>query len=99
MSEEKSNVLQQPNKLKWRDNPPRNMTRDDMVAALECANCADDYECDCWNTTCVYFGKCRACMVFHLRLKQLPTCARDAFEGLEELYLEKTSGVKPEQSE
>ena len=90
---EHENVLEQKDKFKWRDNPPTNLTREDMDKAFKCAAVADDFKCDCWHTGCVYFGNCRACVVFHLCLKQLPTCQRDAFDGLEELYLEKTTGT------
>ncbi|MCL2045379.1 MAG: hypothetical protein FWG88_03225 [Oscillospiraceae bacterium] len=84
------NILEQKNKQLWRDTPPK-VTREGMVAALECADRADEFKCDCWNVGCKYFGNCRACVVFHLCLKQLPTCQRDAFDGLQELYIEKTT--------
>ena len=90
--EEMKNMLEQKNKFKWRDNPPVGLTREDMKAALDCAAHADEFGCDCWHTGCVYYGNCRACVVFHLCLKQLPTCQRDAFEGLEEVYLKATTG-------
>ena len=92
--EELKNPLEQPDKLKWRDNPPK-VTREEMEAAFKCSAVADDFTCDCWHTGCQYFGNCRACVVFHLCLKQLPTCQRNAFDGLEELYLEKTTGKTP----
>ena len=90
MSDQK-NPLEQKNKLLWRDTPPK-VTREEMVAAFECAASADKLECDCWNTNCPNFGNCRACVVFHLCLKQLPTCQRDVFDGLQELYIAKTTG-------
>jgi len=89
--EERKNVLEQKNKLKWKEHPPK-VTREQMAAAFECAADAENMSCDCWNTACRYYGNCRACVVFHLYLKQLPTCQRDAFEGLDELYIAKTTG-------
>ena len=88
---EQENVLEQKNKFKWRDNPPK-VTREEMTAAFECAASADDLKCDCWNTSCVYFGNCRACVVFHLCLKQFPTCQRDLLGDLEEYYIAKSQG-------
>ena len=91
MSEEK-NVLEQKDKNKWRDNPPK-VTREEMAAALKCAAGADKFECDCWNTGCPYFGDCRKCVVFHMCLDQLPTCQRGIWNGdLEEMYIKKTRG-------
>lgn len=83
---EKKDVLEQKNKYKWRDNPPKGLTREEMVEAFACAADADNLKCDCWNTSCPYFGDCKKCLVFHLCLKQLPTCQRDL---IEELYVAK----------
>ena len=85
MSEQK-NILEQPNKYKWRDNPPK-VTREEMVEAFACAAEADKLKCDCWHTGCPYFGDCRKCLVFHMSLKQFPTCQRDLLGSLEEHYI------------
>jgi len=86
---EQKNVLEQKNKYKWRDNPPK-VSREDMVAAFECAATADNLKCDCWNTACPYLGNCRACIVFHMCLNQFPTCQREMLGELEEYYIAKT---------
>jgi hypothetical protein len=95
-------MLEQPNKLKWRDNPPK-VIRGDMREAFTCAADADKLKCDCWNTSCPYFGDCRKCIVFHMCLKQFPTCQRDMLEELyvadlldEELHITKASGKAPD---
>ncbi len=75
MSEQK-NILEQKNKYKWRDNPPK-VTREEMEAAFKCAADAENLKCDCWNANCPFFGNCKKCIVFHLCLKQFPTCMRD----------------------
>jgi len=80
---EQKNILEQKNKYKWRDNPPK-VLRGDIREAFKCGAEAENLKCDCWNTGCPYFGNCRKCIVFHLCLKQFPTCQRDT---LEELYL------------
>jgi len=79
------NILAQPNKYKWRENPPR-VTAKEMRLAFKCAGKADEYECDCWNTKCPNFGDCRKCIVYEMCLKQLPTCERELFEELKEHY-------------
>jgi hypothetical protein len=89
-------MLKQPNKDFWREHPPK-VLRGDMKEAFDCAAGADKLECDCWNTACPYYGDCRKCLVFHLCLKQFPTCQRDLLRELhvgglldEELHIEKT---------
>jgi len=90
MSEQK-NILEQKNKYKWRDNPPKGLTREDMEAALKCA--ADkNQKCDCWNTSCVYYDNCKACLVFHMCLNQFPTCQREMLEEWGVDYIGKTTG-------
>ena len=83
---ELKNVLEQPDKYKWRDNTP-NVSKDEMRAAFACSNKAHDMKCDCWNTRCVFYGDCRKCIVFHLCLKQFPTCQRALLGDLEEHYI------------
>ena len=80
------NVLEQPNKYKWRDNTP-NVSKDQMREAFACSKKAHEMKCDCWNTHCVIFGDCRKCIVFHLCLKQFPTCQRALLGDLEEHYI------------
>ena len=77
------NILEQPNKLKWRDIPPK-VTGTEMRVALKCADMADNMECECWNVKCPNFGDCRKCVVYEMCLKQLPTCERDLFTELKE---------------
>jgi hypothetical protein len=77
-------VLKQPNKEKWRDNTPK----EEMRAAFACSKKAHEMKCDCWNTNCVFYGDCRKCIVFHLCLKQFPTCQRALLGDLEEHYIE-----------
>lgn len=84
MQEEK-NILAQPNKFKWRENPPR-VTPGEMRAAMASARGADKFKCDCWNTKCPNFGDCRKCLVYEMCLKQLPTCQRDLLEELQQHY-------------
>ena len=80
------NVLKQPDKNKWRDNTP-NVSKDEMREALACSKRAHEMKCDCWNTGCVFFGDCKKCIVFHLCLKQFPTCQRSLLGDLEEHYI------------
>ena len=80
------NVLEQPNKYKWKDNTPT-VTKDEMREAFACSKKAHEMKCDCWNTHCVIFGDCRKCIVFHLCLKQFPTCQRALLGDLEEHYI------------
>lgn len=68
-------VLKQVDKFKWRDNPPK-VLRGDAREAFKCASAAEGMECDCWNARCPYHGNCRKCIVFHMCLKQFPTCQR-----------------------
>ena len=83
--QEIKNILAQPNKFKWKENPPK-VTRTEMRLAVECGDLADKHECDCWNTKCPNFGDCRKCVVYEMCLKQLPTCERDLLEELKEHY-------------
>lgn len=80
------NMLEQPNKFKWRDNTP-NVSKDEMREAFACSKKGHAMECDCWNTHCVFHGNCRKCIVFHLCLKQFPTCQRALLGDLEEHYI------------
>lgn len=75
------NILAQPNKYKWRDNPPV-VTGRDMRVAMTSAQAAGDFQCECWNAKCPNFGDCRKCVVFEMCIGQLPTCERDLFEEL-----------------
>ncbi|MDR0861604.1 MAG: hypothetical protein LBN30_02370 [Oscillospiraceae bacterium] len=85
------NILAQPNKEKWLQNPP-SVKPGDMRAAIACANKADGLECDCWNTKCAHHGDCRKCIVYEMCLKQLPTCARDLYAELQEHHAAYTAG-------
>jgi hypothetical protein len=85
MQEEK-NILEQPNKFKWRENPPK-VTPKEMRVAMMAAREADKFECDCWNTKCPNYGDCRKCVVFEMCLNQLPTCLRDLHEELQRHFL------------
>ncbi len=80
------NMLEQPNKFKWRDNTP-SVSKEEMSEALACAEKAHEMKCDCWNTHCVFYGDCRKCIVFHLYMKQFPTCQRALLGDLEEHYI------------
>jgi hypothetical protein len=80
MQEEK-NILEQPNKFKWRDNPPK-VNPGEMRTAMASAREADKFACDCWNTKCPNYGDCRKCIVYEMCLKQLPTCEMDLLESL-----------------
>jgi hypothetical protein len=80
------NPLKQPNKYKWRDIMPE-VSRDEMREAFACSRRAHEMSCDCWNTHCVFYGDCRKCIVFHLCLKQFPTCQRSLLGDLEEHYI------------
>jgi hypothetical protein len=80
------NMLEQPNGLKWRDNTPK-ASADEIRAAFVCSKKAHEMKCDCWNTHCAFFGDCKKCIVFHLCLKQFPTCQRPLLGDLEEHYI------------
>jgi hypothetical protein len=80
------NPLKQPNKYKWRDNTP-NVSKDEIRAAFQCSKKAPEMKCDCWHTRCVLYGDCKKCIVFHLCLKQFPTCQRSLLGDLEEHYI------------
>lgn len=69
------NILEQPDKNKWRYNGPTVM-RGDMREAFKLGAQAEKLKCDCWNTHCPFYGNCRKCIVFHMTLKQFPTCQR-----------------------
>lgn len=84
MPEEKiKNVLAQPDKYKWRDNPPL-VTPKEMRNAMASAQESDKFSCECWNTKCPNFGDCRKCIVFEMCLKRVPTCHMDLLEQLKE---------------
>ena len=83
--QEENNVLAQPNKFKWRENPPL-VTGGEMRLALKCGGNADTLKCDCWNTKCPNFGDCRKCIVYEMCLKQLPTCQMDLLDELKDHY-------------
>jgi hypothetical protein len=80
------NPLVQPNKYKWRDESPE-VSKDEMRAAFACSKKAHEMSCDCWNTRCVFYGDCKKCIVFHLCLKQFPTCQRSLLGDLEDHYI------------
>jgi hypothetical protein len=80
------NWLEQPNKFKWRDTSLE-VSPEDMRAAFACSKDADKMSCECWNTHCPFYGDCRKCIVFHLCLKQFPTCQRTTLGDLEEHYI------------
>jgi hypothetical protein len=80
---QEKNILAQPDKFKWRDNPPF-VSGTDMHMALTCAAKSDDLKCDCWNTKCANFGDCRKCIVYEMCLNQLPTCQMELFDELKE---------------
>jgi hypothetical protein len=84
-------MLEQKDKYKWRDNPPK-VTREEMATAFACAADAENLKCDCWNTSCRYFGNCRACLVFHICLNQFPTCQSEMLEERGVDYIAKTTG-------
>lgn len=77
------NFLEQPNQWKWRYNPPVVM-RGDAKEAFQAGFQAEKMKCQCWNKRCPFYGNCRKCIVFHMALKQFPTCQRAM---LEEVYL------------
>ena len=80
------NWLAQPNKDIWRDEAS-DASIEEVRFAYACARDADKMKCDCWNTGCQYFGNCRKCIVFHLCLKQFPTCQRALLGDLEDHYV------------
>ncbi len=84
--QEGKNILEQPNKYKWRENPPK-VTPGEMRMAMAHAREADKLECDCWNIECPNHGDCRKCVVYEMCLKQLPTCERDLLEELRQHYI------------
>ena len=73
---ETENVLKQEDPLRWMRQPPKKM-RGDMRMAMAYGREADKYKCTCWNKRCPFYGDCRKCIVFHMALKQIPTCQRD----------------------
>ncbi|NLL38425.1 MAG: hypothetical protein GX254_02395 [Clostridiales bacterium] len=80
------NVLKQPNKDKWRDDFSK-CSKDELREAFQYSKKAHEMKCECWNTNCVFYGDCRKCIVFHLCLKQFPTCQRSLLGDLEEHYI------------
>jgi len=80
------NWLAQPNALRWKEESPK-VSTEDMRAAFACSKKADGMKCDCWNTHCPFYGDCRKCMVFHLALKQFPTCQRSLLGEYEDHYI------------
>jgi hypothetical protein len=85
MTEDK-NILEQPNKFKWREYPPK-VGPGEMRGAMASARASDNFPCECWNTACPNFGDCRKCLVYEMCLKQFPTCERDMVEKLKEHYI------------
>jgi len=88
--QEQKNVLKQKNKYRWRDHPPK-IDRDEVAAAFACADDKESNKCDCWHTACRYYDNCKACLVFHMRLNQFPTCQRDMLEEWGVDYIAKTT--------
>jgi hypothetical protein len=80
------NVLKQPGKDKWKDDWQK-FSKEELREAFEYAKKAHEMECDCWNTHCVFYGDCKKCVVFHLCLKQFPTCHRKLLGELEDHYI------------
>ena len=70
------NLLRQPDPAKWLRQPPKKM-RGDMRLAMKFGAEAEKYNCTCWNKHCPFYGNCRKCIVFHMALKQIPTCQRE----------------------
>ncbi|MBR4692716.1 MAG: hypothetical protein IKP17_08150 [Oscillospiraceae bacterium] len=84
-----NNILRQPDPAKWLRQPPKKM-RGDMRRAMKLGNEAEKYNCTCWNKNCPFYGNCRKCIVFHMALKQIPTCQREmVIEMYTEGYLPK----------
>ncbi len=83
-NEEVPNLLEQPDPQKWLRQPPRVM-RGNAKDAFKLGAMAEKMHCTCWNKRCPYYGNCRKCIVFHMALKQIPTCQR---EMISELYLD-----------
>ena len=73
---EDENVLKQEDPARWLRQPPKKM-RGNMRMAMTYGREADKYKCTCWNKRCPFYGDCRKCIVFHMALKQIPTCQRD----------------------
>ena len=89
MQDEK-NILAQPNKFKWRENPPK-VSPKEMRGAMASGREAYKFECECWNTECPNHGDCRKCVVYEMCLGRLPTCERDLLEKLKEHYIAHSS--------
>ena len=86
---EDDNILHQADARKWMRRPPKEPHGGGMVKAMKEAAEAHKYKCTCWNTKCPFHGDCRKCIVFHMELKQIPTCQRDMLiEMIKEGYLE-----------
>ncbi|MBQ3224015.1 MAG: hypothetical protein IJB41_10450 [Clostridia bacterium] len=60
----------------WRTHPPVVM-RGDAKVAFKAGATAEKMKCTCWNKRCPFYGNCRKCLVFHMALKQFPTCQRE----------------------
>ncbi len=73
---ETENLLKQEDPARWLRQPPKKM-RGDMRMAMAYGREAEKYKCTCWNKGCPFYGNCRKCIVFHMALKQIPTCQRD----------------------
>lgn len=71
-----NNLLTQADPETWLRQPPKKI-RGDMRKAFKYAGEAETYNCNCWNKQCPFHGNCRKCIVFHMALKQVPTCQRD----------------------
>jgi len=69
------NLLQQEDPELWHRQPPHKL-RGDMKYAHMLSRRADEMHCNCWNTRCPIHDNCKACLVFHIALKQIPTCMR-----------------------
>ncbi len=96
---EDNNLLRQANPEKWMRRPPK-QKRGEMVMALKVGEEADKYKCTCWNKKCPFHGQCRKCIVFHMELKQIPTCQRDMIiEMIKEGYLEDELYMEQERGE
>ena len=86
---EENNILRQEDPAKWLRQHPKKM-RGNTKNAFKWAAEAEKYKCTCWNKRCPFYGNCRKCIVFHMALKQIPTCQRDmVIEMYNEGYLAK----------
>jgi|GEM_PF-2255284 len=74
-------ILKQKEPAYWLKHAPRTI-RGNMKRAFKLGAQGEKMECTCWNRRCPYFGNCRKCIVFHMALKQVPTCQRDMLREL-----------------